>query len=507
MSVTHDPVVETTSGRVRGAANRGVYVFKGIPYGGDTGRENRFLPPNPAQPWTGIREASAFGHQSPKVPIREMPAWAVGWGVDQTDGEDCLALNVWTPGPDDRRRPVMVWFHGGGFAQGSAASVVYDGTRLAERGDVVLVSVNHRLNIFGYLHLSTLGDGRFGQSENLGQLDLIAALCWVRDNIAAFGGDPANVTIFGESGGGGKVCAMLAMPAAKGLFQRAIVQSGPLQTVLTREQAGAVARSALAALDLTPAKIDQIQTVPAPALIDAIATAGAGAPLAFSPMMGGATLPRHPLSPDAPEVSADVPVMIGWNKDELTTLTPDERLFQLDWPDLPARLALFTGDGDPHGIIDAVRKLRPQARASDVFFLVASDRMFGQSSRRIAALKAAQGRAPAFFYQLEWESPVAGGRYRCGHALDLPLVFDNVALSRQFVGEDEEVAQGLADTMSQAWLNFARNGDPNGAGIPRWSPYDEAERRTMVFDQVSAEVSDPSSAQRAAVDAMPILPF
>ena len=500
-------VAETTAGRVRGAMDGPVHVFKGVPYAASTEAGGRFQPPRPAPAWAGVRQATAFGCQAPQAPIREMPPWAGSWFVDPGESEDCLVLNVWTPGLNDARRPVMVWLHGGGFAQGSAASSLYDGRRLAERGDVVVVTVNHRLNIFGYLHLSTLGADRYAGCENLGQQDLIAALGWVRDNIAAFGGDPSNVTIFGESGGGGKVCTLMAMPAARGLFHRAIVQSGPYHTALTHEQAEATARAVLAELDLTPERIDEIQGQPAAALLGAMDKAGRGQPLAFSPMKGAATLPRHPFSPDAPDISADVPLLIGWNRDEVTTLLPDESLFRLDWPDLPARLAPFMAGADPGEIIAVQRALRPDAGASDAFFEIASDRMFGQPSRRLAVLKAAQGRAPAYFYKLEWAPPAWGGKYRSGHSFDLPLVFDNLALSRHLVAEDDEAAQRLADAMSRAWVNFARSGDPNGPGLPAWSPYEPERRPTMRYDIVSRQVDDPAAPLRAAIDRLPILPF
>jgi para-nitrobenzyl esterase len=435
-----------------------------------------------------------------------MPEWAGAWLIEQTESEACQVLNVWTPGLDDRRRPVMVWLHGGGFAQGSGSSPLYDGRRLAERGDVVVVTLNHRLSIFGYLHLGLLGGDRYAACENLGQQDIVAALEWVRDNIAAFGGDPACVTVFGESGGGGKVCTLMAMPAAEGLFHRAIVQSGPLAKVMMRDQAVGVAERTLAALGLTLGRLDEIESVPPAALLDAIPAASAGWSLAFSPIAGGATLPRHPFDPDAPELSAAVPLLIGWNKDEVTTLTPVDSLSALGWDALPAALAPFLGGAAAEPLIQLVRDQRPAVSAGDVFFEIASDRMFGQGSRHVAALKATRGRAPAFFYKLTWPSPAFGGKYRCGHSLDLPLVFDNVAGSTHFVGEGAE-PQALAEVMSQAWLNFARHGDPNGPGVPSWSPFEPQGRPTMVFDVASGEIGDPDGALARAIDGLPAFAY
>src|SRR4051794_16949532 len=301
------PIVETASGKVRGAENAGIYAFKGIPYGASTAGANRFQPPRPAEPWAGVRDALALGGRAPQWqagPTRR-PGMATLLGPVDTspETEDCLSLHVWTPGLDGAKRPVMVWLHGGAFHFGSASRAVTDGANLARRGDVVVVSVNHRLNILGHFDLSGLGGERYAHSGNAGVLDLIAALEWVRDNIEAFGGDPGNVTIFGESGGGGKVSVLLAMPAARGLFHRAVIQSGATIRVSTRERGNALAEAVLKELGIARGDCDRLQDVPAAKLAAAIAPASrtVGRPpmplldrYDFGPVVDGADLPRQP---------------------------------------------------------------------------------------------------------------------------------------------------------------------------------------------------------------------
>ena len=339
------PVASTKLGKVRGYIDDGINVFKGIPYGDDTSKR-RFMAALPAKPWTGIRDALTWGPQAPKPAAVPRPA-ADGKAPSKAPplfppappnvmSEDCLNLSVWTPGlQDGGKRPVMVWFHGGGYAAGSGNSPGSDGVRLCKRGNVVVVSVNHRLNIFGYLYLAQLGGREFKDSGNVGQLDLILSLQWVHDNIAAFGGDPTRVLLFGESGGGAKNACLMGMPGAKGLFQRASSSSGETVTASRPETATERARSVLKALEISPDHINEIKTVSMERLIEASRAAGY-----WGPVVDGGSLPRHPFDPDASPISAHIPFMVGTNKDEARLLIG--RYFDLTWDALPETLAKYS---------------------------------------------------------------------------------------------------------------------------------------------------------------------
>jgi para-nitrobenzyl esterase len=494
----------TKAGMVRGTVEDGIIVFKGVPYGAPPTGALRFMPPVPPAPWTGVRDALQFGDQCPQVSLPPTPEWR-SWDRQTGESEDCLVLNVWTPAlRDGRRRPVMVWFHGGGFTSGSGSATVYDGARLCQKGDVVLVTLNHRLNAFGYLYLAELGGGKFADSGNVGQLDLVLALEWVRDNIREFGGDPNNVMIFGESGGGGKVSVTLAMPAAKGLFHRAAIQSCLGLRGMTREAATKTAKDFMAALQLQPGQVEELQKLPVPKLLDAVQAVTQGMPGGFEPVVDGRALPRNPFTPDAPTVSANVPIIVGYTKDEatvallsydrgqITALPPPPGAFSLDWTTLSQALTPILG-GYTEKVLALCRRKYPQESASDLYFRIATERSIGLNMIALAERKSEQGKAPAFLYRLEWETPVEGGRLRSPHTLDLPMVFDNVAKSDSLIGAGAMEAQKVTDAMSSAWIAFAHTGRPDAKRLPHWPPYEAKTRATMIFNVTSKVVNDPDS--------------
>jgi para-nitrobenzyl esterase len=492
------PVASTRTGKVRGTVSEGILVFRGIPYGAPPTGPLRFMPPVPPARWTGVRDALEYGDQCPQAPPPPTAAWS-SWARKTGESEDCLVLNVWTPGlRGPAKRPVMVWFHGGGYSVFNGSAPVYDGERFCRKGDVVLVTLNHRLNAFGYLYLGELEE-KFADSGNAGQLDLVLALEWVRDNIEEFGGDPTNVTIFGESGGGGKVSAILATPAAKGLFHRAAIQSGPGLRGMSREAATKTTKQILAALELEPNQVGQLQQLPASKLVEAVKAVLGGSPMGFGPVVDNRTLPRDPFTPDAPAVSAEVPIVVGYNKDETTVLFPPPGVFSLDWASLPQRLTPLLGaKTDP--VIRLCRQLYPEASPSDLYFQITTEAGMGRGSITLAERKSEQAKAPAFLYRLEWQTPVEDGRLRSPHSLDLPMVFDNVAKSDSIIGSGAAEAQRVADSMSSAWLAFAHTGKPDAKGLPHWPAYDTKTRSTMIFNVRTEVVNDPTSELRKSLE-------
>ena len=505
-----EPIVEISTGKLRGDSTGGIYSFKGIPYGASTAGRNRFMPPEPPRPWPGVREAFAYAGRAWQLPNRPkrraVLETLLGPADTSQEGEDCLTLNVWTPGiSDGAKRPVMVWLHGGAFGYGSGNRAVTDGGNLARRGDVVVVSVNHRLNILGFLHLADLGGPVWAHSGNAGMLDNVAALHWVRDNIAAFGGDPDNVTIFGESGGGGKVSVLLAMPAAHGLFHRAIIQSGAAIRVSTRERASTLAEAVLKRLGVGHSECERLQSVPVERLLAAIAPASRAVgrsrwPLLdrydFGPGIDGSDLPQHPAGPEAPGISDGIPLMVGGTREESAFFLADDDAVwggSLTEEDLRRRVAAVSGNQTDE-LLAACRNATPQASPADRLIAILTGSNFWVRTVMLAERYAARPRAPVYMYSLDWQSPAHDGRVKAHHAMDLPFVFDNTDAADTTVGAPG--ARELAARVSTTWIAFARNGSPDNPAIPSWPIYTTKDRATMIFDTACRVVHDPDREAR-----------
>ncbi|HSZ52915.1 MAG TPA: carboxylesterase family protein [Caulobacteraceae bacterium] len=505
---TPTPVVRTRSGPVQGLIDRGVCAFKGIPYGAPPIGALRWTPPQPPQPWTATYDASDFG-----APAMQMAGGSsieasndFGFQVHQVFttpsemkvmNEDCLYLNVWTPAPDTKRRPVMVWIHGGGFAYGSGAQPIYQGDGLARAQDVVAVSLNHRLNVFGYLDLSKSMGADYASSGTVGMQDLVLALKWVRDNIAEFGGDPDNVMIMGQSGGGAKVSILLSMEGAKGLFHKAAIQSGPGLAVGRKATAQAATDKVLAALGVAAGDIKALQAIPAPAILQAAAKAGG---MGFGPILDGVAITRDPFTPDGPPVSADVPILIGWCKDEWTIFDANEPWFgRMTEAELETRVAPL---GEPgQRLLAAFRKAYPTYSPTYLWIQMISSRMMA-GSQLLATRKAAQSGAPAFVYFMTWDTPVADGIFKCPHTMEIPFMLYSYDKVRTFVGEGPGPAH-MAAQIGGAWAAFARAGRPDHPGIPNWPAWNTQQRPVMVFNTASHVENDPLPEVRAALEAMP----
>lgn len=506
-------VVETTSGKVRGEMERGVSVFKGIPYAAPPLGPLRLRPPRKVEPWAGVREAVAYGNMSVQsVNVFRLPPDLLNIftlaGRQKLD-EDCLYLNVWSSGLSGGKRPVLFWCHGGAFITGSGSSPWSDGANLCRADDVVVVSFNHRLGALGYLHLEDIADD-FAGAGTAGVMDIVAALEWVRDNIAAFGGDPGNVTIFGESGGGAKVSVLMALPGAKGLFHKAIIQSGPAVQMAERSDGTNTARQVLAHLGLEPAQAGELRKIPAARLLEAQVAVLAGIAhsstadrrrLGFNPVIDGKIFPGGPFAPSAPAVSTDVPLMIGSNKDEMTLF-----LGHLPWvaeatfENLPEGLKPYLGARTAE-VLASYRQAQPQKLADEIAISIVSDLGIRSLSLQIADRKLAQKAAQVFVYLFAWETPVLGGRLRSCHTLEIPFVFDNAATAA-LTGEDP-ARLALAEKMSRAWLAFARHGRPDHAGLPAWPGYSTAGRATMIFDTTCRVENDPYGTERRVWETTP----
>lgn len=503
--------VQVAEGRLRGVRTGGVDAYKGVPYGAGVSGANRFKPARPAAPWTGVFDATKLG-----TPSFQDPTTVYGRN-EPAPGEDCLVLNVWTPAGAGKGRPVMVYSHGGGYTTGSGGSTAQDGAMLAREHDMVVVATNHRLGVLGYLYLGELGGAEYAGSGNQGLSDIVLALKWVARNIEAFGGDPGNVTIFGESGGGAKTSCLYATPSVAPLFSRAIIQSGPVVRISTPDVAAETTRMFLAQLGIAPADWRKVLDAPASQILAAQKALNAQVkgdsggwkgiqslnPGAYGPIVDGDLLPHHPFDPTAPASAADKPLMIGWLDNEAAFFAwtgKDIEAFRLDEAGLKARLSGRFGD-KAQALIDAYRSDRPGATPSDVYLAAASYYAMGGGSVLTAERKAAQGKAPVYVYNIAYRSnrKMDGTDIELGamHASDIPLVFNTVASPDTLAGSRAD-RFAAARNISAMWANFARTGRPSAPEQPAWPAYDLKTRSTMVLDVACAVVLDRFGAERLA---------
>lgn len=488
--------VETTEGRYRGRIVGGVSVFKGMRYGASTAGAGRFMPPAPAERFAGVREALEYGDQAPQA----RGALAAPGPMS----EDCLRINVWTPeAMHGARRPVLLWLHGGGFEAGSGSSPLYDGTNMARRGDVVVCTINHRLNVFGFCDLSGVLGPEYRQSGNVGYLDLVAAMKWVRANIGAFGGDPDNIMIYGQSGGGRKVSLCFAGRDAEGLFAKGVVQSGSHLLVQTPDQSAALTRALLKALDIDPKNARALLELPQDKLSEIQRGVIAKAGYRFEPTMNGVNFDAHPFIPNAPGWSARVPMMVGTTRTELSNqLGRDPEIYKIDETALKKRLETFYPPADIPEAVAVFKASNPGASPTELFFKMTSWRSYIRNATLMAEKRAELNGAdnPTWMYQVTWKSPAEGGRRISQHTLDLPFMFDNVAVAENLTGPQTEETRAMTQSMANAWLAFARKGDPNHGDIPRWPAYNLQKRSVMLFDVPPEVVADPFKSERVYMD-------
>lgn len=485
-------IAQTEFGKVGGYIAEGVYIYKGIPYA----QAKRFMPPVDPERWEGIRSSRAYGPTCPQGKrmgwYSDEHAFAFNWDDGYPD-ENCLRLNIWTPALNDgKKRAVMVWLHGGGYSAGSGQELPsYDGANLAQKGDVVVVTLNHRLNVLGFLDLSAYGE-KYAKSGNAGLLDLVSALQWVNKNIVSFGGDPSNVTVFGQSGGGGKVSTLLATPAARNLFHKAIIQSGSMLRTMESKYSRRIAALMIEELGLSSSQIDELQEVDYEKLLEAGEKAVAKVRVeaekegmssfifGWAPTVDGSVLPSQPFDPQAPKQSKDIPVMIGSTLHEFTASAYVPAFRNLTKEQAVEILNKKYGERT-NDFLKVFEKAYPNYQPKD---LIDIDLIFRPSTVEQADLKVAQQGAPVYMYMFAWESPILDGMFRSTHCMEIPFVFNNVVRHAEMTGGGKD-AQALGDKMSSAWINFAKTGNPNAAGLPKWEPYTTEKGTTMFFNNTS----------------------
>lgn len=511
-------VTETTSGKVRGYVLRGIHHFLGMPYGADTSGANRFMPPQKPKPWTDVYPALWWGNSAPQNMDNryagKYPSFRDHWNYDDVS-EDCLRVNVFTPAfKDGRKRPVLFWIHGGGYTNGNAIEQDgYNGENLARAGDVVFCSINHRLGPLGYCNLAGVGGEKYAASGNVGQLDIVAALEWVRDNIANFGGDPGNVTIMGQSGGGAKICVLTAMPSAKGLFHKAVVLSGASMRAGDKAMAEKLGAYVLAEAGLTAADFDKLQQMPwktyyeiatraqrkLAAELAAAKTPVTGLRAGFSPSVDGTILPQHPYSPEAAPTAANVPMIICSTENEQSPAWTDASLMSVTLPQVAERIKERAGFGPGLGdkaqvVVDAYAKAFPDKKPVEIWSLVSSNR---QNVVTLADAKVKQP-APVFVSWFAWQPPLFDGRIGAFHCVDICFWFHNTDLMYTHTGGGARPRR-LAEKMSAALVQFMKAGDPNGAGLTPWPKYTSAKGETLVLDDECSVMNDPDREPRKAL--------
>jgi para-nitrobenzyl esterase len=485
---------ETTYGKVQGIQTTGIKQFKGIPYGASTGGRNRFMPPKKPAAWKGVRECLAHGQISPQAltDLRSDYGIMIHWDYQPGGmGEDCLNLNIWTPGlKDGAKRPVLVSFHGGGFTTGSGNAIGYDGAQLARFGDVVVVTVNHRLAALGYTQLADLSaPAEFAYAGCAGIMDLTASLEWVRDNIENFGGDPNNVMIFGQSGGGAKTSSMLATPAAKGLFHRAAVQSGSMLKFVPRDRATTSAEALLKQLEIPKSRIADLQKISWQQLLEAQVAVGPG--LGAGPVLDGKYLTHDPFDPAAPPESAQIPLIVSTTLEDAALGLTNFTLGEAELKTLIDKRYKDKGAD----ILAMYRKYYPEKSPYLIQAMLFTDSGFRRSAIKQAELKAAQGSGAIYMYQWDWPTPSFGGRYGAVHGLDVSGSFREAR-------DGNDMAR-VADQLSSSWVAFAKTGNPNNSRIPPWPTFDAKARATMVFGTPTQMENDPRGEIRGFWAQMP----